>query len=300
MIEIQILDRLLWAGLGGFLALVIALAVCRPRRIHSGLKVWACRAAMLKMLIALAFTAPIPMAARGNSAGSWITAELCWFLVLLWAAGASVVGLHGFRAYRASHRLMKSAFPQREKISGISVREVAGLPELCIVGVVRQTLLVPRGTDLDRAVLQHELAHVRHWDAPFGLLAWVVTAIFWFVPGCGRLVAEHSLWQEVWADESSRIQLNLEPRSQATALLNAISRGQSAPAAALGYRGEAKAVSRRIEAMFAGKPSNVLAMLALLVILGSSVPVKAKVRDSGGQAPRRGMVFAPVATMSGR
>src|ERR1044072_5276968 len=128
MMAAQVLDRLVWAGLGGFLALIIALAVCRPRRIHSALKVWACRATMLKMLFALAFTASIPMQTRGSAAGSWITAELCWFLLLLWAGGAAVVALHGFRAYRATYRLVRSACSRRANISGISARGVPGLP----------------------------------------------------------------------------------------------------------------------------------------------------------------------------
>jgi hypothetical protein len=55
-------------------------------------------------------------------------------------------------------------------------------------GILRPVIALPRGAsrwsgEQRRAVLLHELAHVRRSDAPFAILARVMCALVWFHPG---------------------------------------------------------------------------------------------------------------------
>jgi hypothetical protein len=124
------------------------------------------------------------------------------------------------------------------------------------------------------------------------MLAWIIQSLFWFVPGLGRLLFEHALWQEAWADADSRECLRIEPRAQATELLNAIAKGSGTPHVALGFHGEAKTVSRRIEAMFVRRHSALLAVLALLLVGVLLVPVRLEAKSAPGIR-----LYSPVARM---
>jgi beta-lactamase regulating signal transducer with metallopeptidase domain len=295
-----VLDTLLWVGITGLLLVLIALAACRVESLHPAVKTWICRITFIKVTFSLALSASMPMV-RDQA---WLTAELMWFLLTIWAAGVVVVATYGVRAYRAAAQLKSRAHRVNlGSVSDMEVRELSGLPEPCVVGVIRPVLLVPSGPPADDAVIHHELAHVKHLDAPFGALTWIVQAIFWFIPGYGRLIAEHSLWQEVWADLASRKQLELAPSYQANALLSAVSKIRETPVAALGYRGDAKVVARRIEAMFVGRYSRAFGLLAITLACVAAIPIE--IDASGRPAPdfpsraaraKEQPAFAPIAT----
>lgn len=267
-----LLDTLIWVGGTGLLMTCLVLAACRSKLLHPAVKTWLCRIIFLKVSVSLVLGSSLPLV-RDQA---WLTAELMWFLMAVWATGVVIVATHACRAYLAAAHLKSRATPSRigRPTADLEVRELAGLPEPCIVGVFKPVLLVPAAYHADPAVIQHELAHIKHFDAPFGALAWLVQAVFWFVPGCGKLIAEHSLWQEVWADLASRQRLELEPGFQAKALLSAVSRIRETPAVALGYRGDAKVVARRIEAMFIGRYSRVFGLLVLMAACVAAIPLE--------------------------
>jgi Zn-dependent protease with chaperone function len=57
--------------------------------------------------------------------------------------------------------------------------------------------------DERQAVLQHELAHVRHFHALLLGAATIIEALFWYVPGCGWLLRKVATTCEEVADESA-------------------------------------------------------------------------------------------------
>ena len=285
--------NLLGIGLGGLVAILVALGACRIGRLHPMAKVWVCRLAMLR-------DSRLDGLRRRGSDGRRRVFPLGELILLaIWALGCAVVAFHGLRAYVAAWRLARMAVPAGE-VAGLRVRQAGYLPEPCVVGVFRPTLLTPIDREIDPAVIGHELAHVRHGDALLGAVAWASYAVAWFIPGCGRLVAEHSLWEEVWADLDARTRLGLAPKAQANALLGAASRSAGIPSAALGYGGDARVVARRIEAMFAGGYSRGLAAALTILALATAVPLRPRGacrRGSGADAvvqPGRAVDTGPV------
>lgn len=260
--------NLFWIGLGAFVSIGLALAVCHIRSLHPGVKVWICRLAILKILVSTGFAISVPTAITASTHSSVLNT----YLVATWCVGFAIVLWHSLKAYRTSAALLRFAAPTN-RVEGIHCREATYLPEPCVVGVLRPVLLLPKGEEVSDSIIHHELAHIRHGDTIFTFLGWVAHGIVWFVPGCGKLVREHSLWQEAWADLTARRNLGLRPGAQARTLLNACDRCRQA-SAALGYHGDAKMVERRIQAMFIPKYSCLAAVLLLVLVLASSVPVR--------------------------
>lgn len=282
------MSGLVWVGIGGFVAIVAALAVCRVRRLHPAVKVWACRLAMVKIVVSTVFAFEAPMGAVPGVASGLLER----YLLAVWLLGFTVVAFHAARSYVSAQRLKGMAVPTGA-VLGLRAGRLNALPEPCVVGVLRPMLLLPTVGEAQPAVLRHELAHVRHGDAPFGLIAWLAYAVAWFVPGCGRLVAEHSLWQEAWADLSARQELGLSPGSQANALLAASSRAWPAVPGGLGYRGDVEAMARRIEAMFVKGYSWPMAAFLTIFVIVLAVPLRPSASASAARAPMR--LYAPMA-----
>ncbi len=292
----DVMKMLLWAAWSGALIGILALIAVRIRPLHPAVKTWLFRAAFIKGLLALALVSSVPAVARVD----WMSHELTGFMLVVWAVGVSVVGFHAVRCYGATARLKRES--QRVAIAlpdaSLEVRELPGLAEPCVVGVWRPTLLIPKGERPEGSVIQHELAHVRHLDVPFGAVAWLVQAVFWFVPGVGKLIAEHSFWQEVWADLASRERLELEPSRQARALLDAVSRLKAYPTVALGFRGDAKDVARRIEAMFVGGYSRAFGLAVIGLACLAAMPLQFDRLPHPDSPSAEPQVFAPVRMQS--
>lgn len=60
--------------------------------------------------------------------------------------------------------------------------EVEGLPSAFICGVFRPVLALPAGTEADEKVLLHELLHLKHHDAAWGLVICFFRCIHWCNP----------------------------------------------------------------------------------------------------------------------
>ena len=60
--------------------------------------------------------------------------------------------------------------------------EVEGLPSAFICGVLRPVLALPAGEETDEKVLLHELLHLRHRDAAWGLLICLLRCVHWCNP----------------------------------------------------------------------------------------------------------------------
>jgi beta-lactamase regulating signal transducer with metallopeptidase domain len=276
--------NLLYSAASGFLAILMAFAICRLRVLHPGVKTWICRVVLTKMIVGLFAGAVVRV--EGTSP-AFVTPLLTAYLAAVWLAGAMVVLWYCARAYREAARMLYLATPCAPIAAapGLTVRKLRSLPEPCIVGVFRPVLLVPEEPEVDALVIRHEVAHVRHFDGFFGLVAWLVYMLFWFVPGCGRLVSEHSLWQEAWADLDARNSLRVPASAQAKSLLKALSRGSDASAAILNFRGDARLASRRIEAMFSGGFSTAVAVVVVLLTLLMAMPIRVEAIEPAMQGP---------------
>ncbi len=134
--------------------------------------------------------------AAGSASWDWTQ-----WLLLLWAAGASIVllpaagalwDLHRLKA--ASHNALDDSWREllaeiRKKfsISKLVDLRIAANPSPLTTGIFRKTILLPQtaadwSIDRRRLVLAHEMAHVKRNDALGQLLSQIVCGVYWFNP----------------------------------------------------------------------------------------------------------------------
>lgn len=97
---------------------------------------------------------------------------------LLWMAGVAVMGIRLLLSIRAVHGL-----PAREvrRIGRVRIR-VGDVPTPMTWGVLRPVIVLPESAQGEKAILRHELAHVRRGDALVLVLAEITKALQWFNP----------------------------------------------------------------------------------------------------------------------
>jgi uncharacterized protein (TIGR03435 family) len=106
---------------------------------------------------------------------------------LLWAAGTLLVATRWTLAWFRLRRLVRAAEPLPLPFP-IPVRATAAAIEPGVFGIFRPELLLPGGIAdrlspaQFRAILAHELAHVRRRDNLWSALHMLVEALFWFHP----------------------------------------------------------------------------------------------------------------------
>jgi len=203
----------LFAGVAGLLALAL-------RKNRASIRHWLWLAASLKFLIpfsflvsfgnqlewrtatpqpqlsvmmdqiAQPFAPPVPSPLLRNVPPAPSRAPIILFCV--WLCGFAVAAYKWFRAWRRIHVAARAASPLSRDlpISPISVPVMCCsiLIEPCVFGILRPVLLLPEGI-LDRlttgqlkAILVHELTHVRRRDNLAATIHMIVEALFWFFP----------------------------------------------------------------------------------------------------------------------
>lgn len=123
-------------------------------------------------------------------------------LAMAWAAGALVVGLRLARGHLVARRLLRTAAPNVAASWSLALREAASSLALArpvqllrseaiaspmTICVWRPRVLLPAGADAWsaarlRAVLVHELGHIRRHDTAIQLAAQLACAIYWWNP----------------------------------------------------------------------------------------------------------------------
>lgn len=155
-------------------------------------------------------------------------------LLLGWLIGAAVAAiaftLRQSRFRRQLHSGIGASRPDaalvhRLRVLGlppwVTVRSSRAIATPVVVGCMPPTLYLPDGLDQDDAVLAHEIAHVRHGDPCWSLLATVLRSLFWFLPWI------HPAWkairknQELAADEAVLCRLDRAQRYHYGCLLAA-------------------------------------------------------------------------------
>jgi uncharacterized protein (TIGR03435 family) len=145
-------------------------------------------------------------------------------LIGIWATGTLVCLGDWARRWRNIRVLVGNGSPL-EDLRGVRVVSVASSAEPGIFGLVRPVLLLPKGiaerlTPAQlKAILEHELCHVRRRDNLSAALHMLISAVFWFHPLIwwigSRLLEE----REAACDEAV-LEANNPPLSYAEGILN--------------------------------------------------------------------------------
>lgn len=192
-------------------------------------------------------------------------------LALLLAAVATVAGMRLYRralAWRRFHRDLPLAGPKL-RLGRIAVRRSPGrASEAFAAGVLRPTIwLPPRGSGLRpaelRAILRHELAHVRHGDVALFALLGVASDLLWFVPGLSQLVRRIHDAAERAAD-SAAVRSGADPLALASALVAVAERRLQAGAVA--NAAGTSGTEGRIRALLRPRQLQVSVRLALALL----------------------------------
>jgi beta-lactamase regulating signal transducer with metallopeptidase domain len=233
-------------------------------------------------------------AAASKSVQSWLTAEAGWELLGgLWLLGGGIVAAtHVRRIFRLRRALALSAEPPSALVERIRelvaemrirpprVRTLPGLASPMVWGLGAPRLLWPRGLEERltaeglKAVLIHELAHLKRRDHWVGWLLLAGACAWWWLPLFGlvrrRLSQEAELACDAWVVAA----LPQARRVYAEALLEVCQRiSQAAPAApAWGAAGGRRDLERRLVMILQSRAPNrltpgVLAGVGLLALL---------------------------------
>jgi bla regulator protein BlaR1 len=126
---------------------------------------------------------PLPFAPSASRGTDWIPS----ILLGLWACGFLTIALMRFRSSLRIRAAVRASTPT-EIHAAVEVRVSPGLLEPGVVGLLRPILLLPDGiterltpSEL-KAVLAHELCHVRRRDNLFAAIHMIVETVFWFHP----------------------------------------------------------------------------------------------------------------------
>ena len=193
-------------------------------------------------------------------------------VLILWACGFATVAICWLGRWRRMHTLRRSAKPANLGELAVPVMFAPGLVEPGVLGIFRPVLLLPEGIEerLDagqlKAILAHELCHVRRRDNLTAAIHMVTHAIFWFHPLVWwlgtRLVDE----RERACDEEV-LRLGRQPRVYAEGILNVCRLYMASPLATVsGVTGSN--LKKRIEAIMRNRsqlPINLIRKSALAV-----------------------------------
>jgi TonB family protein len=237
---------------------------------------------------------PSTTVALASPAGAATTASsVPWIEVALWIVMAGIVfrlarlgyGVIRLRELRRSGRVASATAEhdelQRTLGTGAEIRYVPG-GQPVTYGAWRAVVLLPESltsqpTEIQRAVLTHELLHVKRRDWVWVMGEEALRAVFWFHPGTWWLVARVRLAREEAVDELT-VRVTNQRRAYLEALLAFADATALAPSAAFGRRRhlfrrmtliskEAAMSSRRIVISFA--------VLVVGVVAGSWYAVSA-------------------------
>ncbi|MCM1150337.1 MAG: M56 family metallopeptidase, partial [Butyricicoccus sp.] len=220
--------------------------------------------------------------------------------LLIWLLGALVCAAFFAVVYLRSRREFNQSLPlendfARRWLDGhrlrrkISLRQSDRVGAPLTYGVWRPVILMPKSTDWDdeeavKYVLEHELAHVRRFDAAGKLLLTAAVCLHWFNPLVWGMYVLANRDLELACDEAVLRRLGRETRAEyaMTLIRMAEAEGKNGPAAF--YSGFGKsAVEERITAIMKMKKTS---FAALLVAAGLVIGVTTVFATSAATADR--------------
>lgn len=213
-----------------------------------------------------------------------------WALGALWLLTRGVVSLGRTRALarRASPLDPERAAQVCGQAGGRAlIRVTDELETPAVAGLFRPVILMPRSAlgwspQRWRAVLLHELAHVRRGDTRGQFLGTVACALYWPLPLVWMAAREFRRACEFAADEAA-LAAGETPSAYAEHLL-AVATGRPAPAAALGVASRPSELGQRIEAVVApGARPHPLTALRALALQGTAASLLGLVACAGSE-----------------
>jgi bla regulator protein blaR1 len=192
----------------------------------------------------------------------------------MWACGFLGVALVRVRGWLGVQAAVRASSPL-DISAPVEVRSTPGLLEPGVIGLFRPVLFLPLGiedrltSEQLRAVLAHELCHVRRRDNLFAAVHMVVEAVFWFHPLTwwigARLVEE----RERACDEEV-LCLGNEPQTYAEGILNVCKLYIESPLVCVsGVTGAD--LKNRIHAILAGRLAGDLSLTKKLVLTAAAI-----------------------------
>ena len=170
------------------------------------------------------FSVPTPLATRTATSWSslvnWVPVILC----TIWAIGFAALTFYWWQRWRSLRAALRTASPLDLQI-GVDAMMSPAFPAPGVFGVHRPILLLPAGIMESltppqlKAIVAHELCHVRRHDNLSTAIHMVVEALFWFHPLVWWLGARLMEERERACDEEVLLMGN-EPETYAEGILN--------------------------------------------------------------------------------
>jgi protein TonB len=208
-----------------------------------------------------------PIVTKGLAAGA--------LLRLLWTS----IGLWQLRRLRRTGEVAVSeAYDGLQRVVGTNaeIRYVSALDQPVTFGVWRPVVALPRvlidqPAEIQRAVVCHELHHVRRWDWAWLLAEEIARAAFWFHPAVWWLISRIQLTREEVVD-AAVVQSTGERRVYLQALMAFADAAPLTPAAAFSRRRHlfTRVVLLSKEAVMSSQRIVVSCMVAVLIVSAGS------------------------------
>ena len=164
------------------------------------------------------------------------TQNVSYWLRIIWAAGACIVGAFFVIVYATGYRKFRQAFPvERDAARAwmkthplkrkFAIKSFGGLDSPMTYGILRPVILVPGAASWwnapeARFALEHEYIHMRRFDAAFKFALALALTVHWFNPTAWALYALANRDMELSCDEEALNRLGgTERAAYARALL---------------------------------------------------------------------------------
>jgi beta-lactamase regulating signal transducer with metallopeptidase domain len=257
----------------------------------------------------------IPEPLGGETAVDLLAAPPIWLnpaaaVALLWLAGSAALLLRLAAGHRRARQILSDSLPMPEGKAPAALRELcaeagltrpvalrssAAIGSLVLYGLVRPMILAPRAwlkelapQDI-RALLAHEVAHVRRRDVLANLLQRAAEAVLFFHPGAWLASRRITLAREELCDAWA-LRQGATPSRYARSLAAAAERALVQPAlATLGVAESRFTLLQRVEAIMQGQGESRTGRLALtalaavvLVVAATFATVQVRAASAGG------------------
>ena len=251
---------------------------------------------------------PLPRLRVPETAADWLYAVYAaGVLVLLSRYALSYVRLrlalrHGAPAGEARTAQI-TAVAEHYGLPVCRAVEVPGLTSAFICGVFRPVLALPAGTEVDGKVLLHELLHLRHRDAAWGLVICLFRCLHWCNPLLWYCADRAGNDLEARCDQRVLELLEGEERRDYGCILLSMANEKYARAPGTSSMANGgKNIRRRIEsiARFKKYPAG-MALVSVCVAVTLAAPLLLGIRadavyEGGGSLPRNMDVSAAMAS----
>ena len=251
---------------------------------------------------------PLPRLRVPETAADWLYA--------VYAAGVLVLLIRYVLSYVRLRLALRHGAPAGEtrtaQIGAVAERyglpvcravEVPGLTSAFICGVFRPVLALPAGTEADDKVLLHELLHLRHRDAAWGLVICLLRCLHWCNPLLWYCADRAGNDLEARCDQRVLELLEGEERRDYGRILLSMANEKYARAPGTSSMANGgKNIRRRIEsiARFKKYPAG-MALVSVCVAVTLAAPLLLGIRadavyEGGGSLPRNMDVSAAMAS----